>query len=81
MTFLDESQKSSLSSPASVKKQCRRGGMVDTADLKSVALKGVPVRVRPAVFFQLGFEKMPSKAFMPIGSLWDVKSEKKAKAP
>ncbi|MEY3394282.1 MAG: hypothetical protein RL346_518, partial [Verrucomicrobiota bacterium] len=24
--------------------------MVDTADLKSVALKGVPVRVRPAVF-------------------------------
>jgi hypothetical protein len=31
-------------------KHCRRGGMVDTADLKSVALKGVPVRVRPAVF-------------------------------
>jgi|GEM_PF-4811513 hypothetical protein len=24
--------------------------MVDTADLKSVAFKGVPVRVRPAVF-------------------------------
>jgi hypothetical protein len=31
--------------------KCRRGEMVDTADLKSVAFKGVPVRVRPAVFF------------------------------
>lgn len=27
---------------------CRRGGMVDTTDLKSVDLTVVPVRVRPA---------------------------------
>ena len=27
---------------------CRRGGMVDTPDLKSVVSNGVPVRVRPA---------------------------------
>ena len=30
---------------------CRRGGMVDTTDLKSVDLTVVPVRVRPAARF------------------------------
>lgn len=42
--------------PLQQAKQCRRGGMVDTADLKSVALKGVPVRVRPAVFLKSGWD-------------------------
>jgi hypothetical protein len=30
---------------------CRRGGMVDTTDLKSVVSNGVPVRVRSAALF------------------------------
>jgi hypothetical protein len=50
MTFLDSPREVALTSRAPGK-QCRRGGMVDTADLKSVAFKGVPVRVRSAVCF------------------------------
>jgi hypothetical protein len=32
-------------------KKCRRGGMVDATDLKSVDFTVVPVRVRPAALF------------------------------
>ena len=42
-----------LPRPLTQGEDCLRGGMVDTVDLKSIALTGVPVRVRPEVFHQI----------------------------